>query len=120
MPNDDVDHLPPELKQELAEHVNQRMQDALANRVRRSLLRMIHAIGSPCATHEMVPADRFEGISVSELSYHVRVLERAGVTSRDGELVTGSATPPLYVSNVSDDPLVLRVLDLTRGYDGFP
>lgn len=81
----------------------------------------MHELDPPRTVHELAFADPglFAEASLSEIAYHVGILERNDAISQSGELVTATALPKLYISNVNDNPLVLGVLKTTAASDGF-
>lgn len=116
----DPGRLSSQAKEKLKKGENRKLQGSLDHRLRRNLLRLIHRLDPPCTVHEIATADPdlLGGASFREISYHVRVLERDEAVSQVGELGTTTGLPPLYVSNVRDDSVVLDVLNMTAASDG--
>ena len=115
----DPGRLTPEARSVMALHERQKLQDALDHRLRRNLLRLLHELTPPCTVEEIIASnpDLFDPVSRSEASYHVSILERGGAIESAGALIAGAWEVPMYVSAVSDDPVVLEVLAMTAVRD---
>jgi DNA-binding transcriptional ArsR family regulator len=115
----DPSRLTPEAKAVMALHEQPRLEDALDHRLRRNLLRLLHELTPPCTVEDVIGSDPdlLDSISRSEASYHVNVLERNGAIESAGVQIAGAWEVPMYVSAVSDDPIVLEVLAMTAVRD---
>jgi DNA-binding transcriptional ArsR family regulator len=103
----------------MALHKRRELQDALDHRLRRNLLRLLHGLAPPCTVADIIESNPglMDPISLSEISYHVDVLEQNGAIESAGVVVAGVWEVPMYVSAVSDDPIVLQVLAMTAVRD---
>jgi len=110
--------LPRELALELFDQENAWISAALANPIRRTLLRALHQCKPPACLKDLLA----EGIFLPSLPrqrfiYHARVLQRDDVISQVGELTTPYGQEPLFVSEVSENHLVLNVLKALAAHD---
>ncbi len=87
---------------------------ALSHPLRRKVLRVMNGGAGPHSPGKLAKAF---GVSVSDLSYHVRVLSDLKVVRlRSTQMVRG-AVQHLYVSNVVDNALVSLILAETKSDD---
>jgi hypothetical protein len=109
-----------EAKAVMALQEQRKLEDAVDHRFRRNLLRLLHGLTPPCTVGEIIESnpDLLAPASRSEIAYHVLVLERHGAIEGAGNLVTAAEAAQMYVSAVSEDPIVLQVLAMTATADG--
>ncbi|MDX6581183.1 MAG: Helix-turn-helix domain [Solirubrobacterales bacterium] len=89
--------------------------DALNHPVRRQILRILIDSGEPRDSGEIIAAG-LPDLSVSAVGYHVRVLESAGMISRDGG-ATGDESTYRFAATAVDDPEIVAMLESTRDTD---
>jgi DNA-binding transcriptional ArsR family regulator len=87
---------------------------ALNHRTRRQMLRLLHADEEPLSPARM--AERLDR-SMSSISYHVCVLRGCRAIDLVGEQQVRGAIEHFYVSEVADNPTVLKVLEETEAED---
>jgi len=101
------------LDERLAADFDPALRDALDNPLRRDILRTLEARGIG-GVQELAAA--LPGRTMSAISYHLRVLERAGAVS-DGSAFVTSEGRPVYRSEVGRDQRVRNVLRATERWD---
>jgi DNA-binding transcriptional ArsR family regulator len=84
-------------------------QHALNHPVRRQLLRCLNAKAAPHTVVQL--ALELPTATLSQMSYHLKVLARYGAAHVAGE------GPPSYMSAIADEPGVLAVLQVTEEWD---
>lgn len=87
---------------------------ALSAAQRRRILRTLHNLGEARSPNELAKA--FE-ISVSHISYHVKVLRECNALALTDTRPARGAVEHFYASTVVDDELVLKLLEATRADD---
>lgn len=81
---------------------------------RRRILRILHGVGEARSPNELAKA--FE-MSVSHLSYHVKVLKTCGAVALTDTQQRRGAVEHFYASTVMDNELVVKLLEATRADD---
>jgi DNA-binding transcriptional ArsR family regulator len=93
--------------------VEMTMPDALNHPIRRQILRTLIETGEAHDPREIIAAGLPE-VSVSVVGYHARVLESAGIVSRDDS--AGESTYR-FVPAAAEDPEIVALLESTRDSD---
>lgn len=87
---------------------------AIANPVRRRILRAISDYGEPCSPAQIA---RQLGLPVGTVAYHARVLWHLGAVEPVAAKHLRDATEPFYDSTIENDPPIEALLDETREVD---
>jgi DNA-binding transcriptional ArsR family regulator len=87
---------------------------ALNHKQRRQLLRVLHRCDDPVSPATL---SKRLGVSLSRISYHVKVLRKFGVVALVNEQQVRGAIEHFYVSQVADHPSVRKMLDETEAED---
>jgi DNA-binding transcriptional ArsR family regulator len=103
------------LPAELAAMLDPGLVQALENPTRREILRTLSSSERGLGLGEV--ASRFTGFTLSEVGYHVRVLERSGAAIVDDERSASSGAPSRYASGVLDNVQALSALRATQQWD---
>lgn len=99
------------LSADLAAMLEPELQDALDHPVRREILRGLNGRGRARTPAEL--AARLAPLSLSQINYHLQVLAGGGAIVGSGG--DGGGAP--YLSDVSDKPQVIAVLQATERAD---
>lgn len=99
-----------ELRQDTVGDLPRKLRRAVEYATRRRILRTLNTDGEDRTLHEL--ATLFPQDSVSEISYHLEILEECGAVTLDGN-------PPddLIASSVTDDHRIRAVPDTMRADD---
>lgn len=87
---------------------------ALNHRVRRDILRALHASEDPLSPARLAETT---GEPLSKVSYHVRILATLKTIVLDSERQVRGSIEHLYVSAVADDEQVVALLEATLKSD---
>lgn len=90
--------------------------DALNHPVRRQILRMLIESGEARSAKEIVAAG-LPDCNVSAVGYHARVLESAGMVSREDGGAAGEESTYRFAATAAEDPEVIALLESTRDND---
>jgi DNA-binding transcriptional ArsR family regulator len=102
------------LAERLAADLDPALRDALDSPLRRDILRALEARDGIGGAQELSAA--LPGRTMSTISYHLQVLERAGAVS-DGSAFVAAEGRRLYRSEVDGDRQVRSVLRATERWD---
>lgn len=106
------------LPDDLADGLGRNLLDALDNRARRQILRVLNRDGGARAwsRSELIQAGEV-GCSPACINYHSRVLVMCGVITKAD---AAGAAQHRYRSTVAADPRVVAVLSASEGFDSGP
>jgi hypothetical protein len=98
----------------LVANLSPRTQSALEHPLRRQILRLLNASGSPRSPIEIATEI---SASVSVVGYHAGVLRDCGSVEVTAGWPDGDAAAPSYSSTVAADPQIASVLQATSHLD---
>jgi DNA-binding transcriptional ArsR family regulator len=103
------------LPAQLAAGLGPELRDALDSPIRREILRLLD--DGDHARNEREIASKLTEFTVSEVSYHARVLERSGGVVVDRARSGSGGQRGLNISDLAKDAQVHAVLRATQGFD---
>jgi DNA-binding transcriptional ArsR family regulator len=103
------------LPADLAAALDPGLRQCLESPARREIVRTLNRVGQPLAIRNL--ATELPSYTVSEIGYHVRVLERAGGLKFDDDAAQGGGDHRRYISDIGENTEALSALRATQQWD---